>query len=140
MFLPRFSTFVVVGCCACSYTGLATETASEDFGCPQDKLVVTNPATRTYDARGCGKRQVYYCDYVHSDPGQADDHAEVTCRPLAAVNAAIENEEARLSACHDACESGESTCSEGCANDACRSMCRRVGTGCFEGCGFTVAR
>jgi len=134
---PFSRALVFCGVCssiACSYTGLATETASNDLGCPQDKLVVTNPSTRNYHAVGCGKARDYYCDYVHSDPGQADDHAEVVCKPVAEVQAERQAADDKETRCHDTCGRGEDSCLQGCGDDQCRSMCRSLHTGCLEGC------
>jgi hypothetical protein len=130
--LATMILFTLMGCA--SRQRLAVETASNSFNCPEAQVSAKDLGENHYSVAGCGKRDVYYCDYVTENEYTAAQHSELVCQP---VKQAIENRErnARIAdACVEACSNGAFACRDGCESLACRNACDTIAHGCFEGC------
>jgi hypothetical protein len=129
------ATMVLFTLMGCAYRQrLAVETASNWFKCPQAQVSATDLGENRYAVAGCGKRDVFYCDYVTEKEYTAAQHSELLCQP---IKQAIENSERNrriADACSDACLEGAVACSGRCESLACRNACDTIAQGCVDGC------
>lgn len=122
---------------------LARDAASEAWSCPKEKVVVTDLGDDRYRATGCGKHDVYLCNWVTENAGTPQEAYALKCRSSGTV--ADEAEKAnrkneRDQACASACDRGAESCVAGCDDARCRDSCTTMKNGCLEGCGWTVAK
>ena len=132
----RFATLAVIvalsGCA--SRQKLAVETAGNWFKCPKAQVSATDIGGNQFQVAGCGKKDVFFCDYVTENEYTAAQHSELYCRP---VKQAIEDSERNtriIDVCAEACNNGGIACSRGCEDQACRNACDTLGKGCMDGC------
>lgn len=125
---------------ALTFTGCALrerrtiEAASSVFSCPENTVTVTDLGENQYRAVGCGKQDVFLCDYVTENEYTAAQRTSLVCRP---GKKAIEDTQRATQvgeACANACNSGAIACSQGCEDQSCRNACGIMADGCMKGC------
>jgi hypothetical protein len=124
---------VAIGGCAFRQK-LTVETASNAWACPASQIAVTEMGDNQYRAAGCGKEDVFYCDYVTYDEYTAKQHSELVCRPVKQAVEAQQRSAQIADSCAEMCNRGTLACARGCEDQFCRDACDKMGQGCVEGC------